>query len=173
MYVHFIQPHFISDCSDFQQIVLPKLTKATNFCGCNILFGNTKVLIDLYLPIHHFLSLIIEKDHNSVLFIYIDFDLISYLYYLCFSTTPYFTNKILHIHMQVFEFQLHSCFPIGVIFKTFFEFIVLKMCNCSFSTGSCNFSTYEWITMVTQILILLVLTLILFNIDEKYIEKHV
>ena len=47
MYVHFIQPHFISDCSDFQQIVLQKLTEATNFCGCNILFGNTKVLIDL------------------------------------------------------------------------------------------------------------------------------
>ena len=41
------------------------------------------------------------------------------------------------------------------------------MAGCSCSCGNTTFSTYEWITMILQALILLVLALILFDIDEK------
>ena len=41
------------------------------------------------------------------------------------------------------------------------------MAGCSCSCGTTTFSTYEWFTMIVQTLILLVLALILFSIDEK------
>ena len=119
----------------------------------------------------YFISLFsfMEKDRNSVLIYVLTWFLI-FIIFFNYTDTPYFQTKFSYI----FGFQLHIWFQIGAIFERFFFWkLSLKMCNCSCSAGNCNFSTYEWITMVTQILVLLVLTLILFKFDEKYIEKHV
>ena len=93
-----------------------------------------------------------------------------FLIFIMFFNYTLFYKQNFHTYLDF------SCIFVSKLepsLKDCFWKLSLKMCNCSCNAGFSNFSTYEWITMVTQILTLLVLALILFNVDEKYIEKHV